>query len=672
MQFTIGKKLGMGFALILVLMVLSAWIAYWRIKDMEHSTTTVVEESFPNVSACLSIQNSLNRSLAALRGYMILGDDKTAAARFKKQRSEAWTAIDTEMQRLEQFYKGTGTPEERRHFSIVQSTLPELRKAQQEIEDVAQSDNNIVAHQILTEQAAPKSQEVLQAITRMIDAEDALQASPERKKLLKHMADFRGSFARAVASLRAYLLSGKGAYRTEHEAHMTANQVAYDEMEKQSEQWMGPQVPSWAQLKKSRNDFLPLPEKMFQARSAPDWNKASHLLETEAAPKAETIDTSLKALKTAAQESMKKDRSKLESASGVAITTLVTATLIAIALGVLVAFLLSRKLVRSIGEMVTGVEAVASGDLSRPALPANEQDELGQLASGFNHMILALKQLTGQIHAVTENVHSACAQIQASSQEQATTTREQAATTQEITSTMQEVSQSGQQIVEKAKDVLRTAEAASSATREGIKAVQSTTRTMDHIREQVEEVAETIVTLSERAQAVGEIISTVNEIAEQSNLLALNASIEAAEAGEDGNRFSVVANEMKNLADQAKECTVQVRTILSDIQKGINTSVMLTEEAVKRVEVGKEQADVGEQTIREMHETTESSAQAFQQIIGAANQQQIGFEQVSQGMLDISQATEQTATGTSQLNEAVASLMALSEQLKTAVGQYRM
>ena len=111
----------------------------------------------------------------------------------------------------------------------------------------------------------------------------------------------------------------------------------------------------------------------------------------------------------------------------------------------------------------------------------------------------------------------------------------------------------------------------------------------DHHPVAVEEVAENIVALSEKTQAVGEIIATVNDVAERSNLLALNAAIEAAAAGEQGNRFSVVANEMKNLADQAKDSTVQVRTILSDIQKGINSSVMLTEEAVKRVESGKQQ-----------------------------------------------------------------------------------
>jgi len=194
---------------------------------------------------------------------------------------------------------------------------------------------------------------------------------------------------------------------------------------------------------------------------------------------------------------------------------------------------------------------------------------------------------------------------------------------------------------------------------------------VEGIRGQVEQVAENIVALSGRTQAIGELIATVTDIAERSNLLALNATIEAVSAGEQGNRFSVVANEMKNLADQAKECTVQVRSILGEIQKGIHASVMLTEEAVKRVEKGKTQTEATDTTIRRMSETTVSCVQAFQQIVGGTNQQQIGVSQVAQGMEGIRQAVEQTATGISQLEKASSGLSALSHQLQSAVRRYQ-
>ncbi len=195
---------------------------------------------------------------------------------------------------------------------------------------------------------------------------------------------------------------------------------------------------------------------------------------------------------------------------------------------------------------------------------------------------------------------------------------------------------------------------------------------MEAIHEQAEAVAQNIVSLSEKTQMVGDILATVNDIAEQSHLLALNAAIEAAAAGEHGRSFSVVAGEIKNLADQSKAATVQVKTILGDIQKEINTSVMLTEEAVKRVDLGRHQADVAASAIRNMTANIDQSVQAFQQIVAGTNQQQIGFENVMQAMKDLSRASEQAATSTRQTEKAAANLTDMGAQLRTATEGYRL
>jgi methyl-accepting chemotaxis protein len=388
-------------------------------------------------------------------------------------------------------------------------------------------------------------------------------------------------------------------------------------------------------------------------------------------PKAREIKVAAEQLTSAAEAREKLAREQLDAASQTTVVALGTAALIGIVIGCGVAAMLSRRIAVTVRSLADRARQISEGDLRGQPVPLRGADELGQLADGFNVMLANLRDLTGQIRSVSENVNSATSQISSSAKQQAASTKEQAATVQEITTTMQEISQSGGQIVARAKEVAAVAEQASSASKSGIDAVQNTNRTMEAIRDSVEEVAENIVALSEKTQAVGEVISTVNEIAEQSNLLALNASIEAAEAGDEGNRFSVVAGEMKNLADQAKECTVHVRKILGEIQKAINTSVMLTEEAVKRVESGKQQADVSENVIRQITSTTEESIQAFQQIIAATNQQQVGLEQVARGMQDIDQAAQQTATGTGQLEQAAVNLSAMSKQLRTAVASYK-
>ena len=328
-----------------------------------------------------------------------------------------------------------------------------------------------------------------------------------------------------------------------------------------------------------------------------------------------------------------------------------------------------RSITIPLGLFMRFVERVGRGDLTQEAL-ITTHDEVGMLGENLNQMVLGLRNVASRTRTVTENLGSSAAEILASTQAQASSTAEQAAAIQQTTATMEEISNSGSQISEKARQVAAEAEAVSTTSASGLQAVVDTGRTMEAIREQAESVAETVVALSEKTQAVGEIIRRVSEIAEQSNLLALNAAIEAAAAGEQGRSFSVVANEMKNLSDQAKDATVQVRSILGDIQKGINTSVMLTEEAVKRVEMGKRQSDTTERTIKEMANSILESVHAFQQIVAATNQQQIGFDQVTQAIQNIRLATDQTALGTRQLEKAAASLNELGQQLRDAVAQY--
>ena len=336
-----------------------------------------------------------------------------------------------------------------------------------------------------------------------------------------------------------------------------------------------------------------------------------------------------------------------------------------------VGFLIQRSITGPLASFMQFAGRVGAGDLTQLA-KIETADELGELGESLDQMVVGLKDVASQARFATENLTSASAEILASTQQQAASTGEQAAAVQQTTITMEEITQSGAQISERAKQVAASAEATSAASSAGLQAMENAKRTMEGIREQAEAVAENVVGLSEKTQAIGEIIATVNDLAEQSHLLALNAAIEAAAAGEHGRSFSVIASEVKNLADQSREATVQVRGILGDIQKGINSSVMLTEEAVKRVDSGKTEAEVADRTIRTMTDNIQQSVQAFQQIVAGSNQQQIGFAQVAQAVRDIGQASQQTAASTQQLEKAALNLTALSQQLQKAVDRYQL
>ncbi|KQP13434.1 methyl-accepting chemotaxis protein [Methylobacterium sp. Leaf93] len=341
-----------------------------------------------------------------------------------------------------------------------------------------------------------------------------------------------------------------------------------------------------------------------------------------------------------------------------------------VVLSIVVTGLIRRGVVKPLEEVMAFAEHVGSGDLTR-TLPRTGSDEIGRLASTLNTMVSGLADLARTNRAATSDLNAAAAEIRASAQEQAASVEEQFAAVQETAATVDEITHSGAQIGKRASEVIATAQSTAQISRAGLRAVADTAKAMDAIREQAEAVAGNIVSLSEKTQAIGEIITTVNDISERTHLLALNAAIEAAAAGESGRSFAVVASEMKLLADQAKAATAQVRTILSEIQRGINTSVMLTEEAVKRTMTGKARSDTTQRTIEEITAKVEESVQTFQQIVASTNQQQLGIEQVMGALQNIRQASQQTAAGTREVEAASANLTELAQALLTLADRYR-
>jgi methyl-accepting chemotaxis protein len=343
---------------------------------------------------------------------------------------------------------------------------------------------------------------------------------------------------------------------------------------------------------------------------------------------------------------------------------------LAVAIAIAVALALRRAVVGPLDEFGRFVADVGQGELGA-LTTAGGPAEIARLGASLNAMTEGLRTLARSNREATANLNASATEIRASTQEQAASVEEQLAAVQETAATVDEITHSGSQITRRAQEVIAAAQVTAQSSGAGLGAVQDTVRAMDLIREQAERVAENIVQLSERTEAIGEIIATVNEVSERSHILALNASIEAAAAGEAGRGFAVVATEMKSLADQAKDATREVRGILGNIQRGISSSVMLTEEAVKRVTAGRERTRVAQSTIEEMGGRIQESIQTFQQIVASTAQQQIGIEQVTLALQNIRQASQQTAASTRQLDQAAGNLAGLAEQLVGLTGRYR-
>lgn len=278
------------------------------------------------------------------------------------------------------------------------------------------------------------------------------------------------------------------------------------------------------------------------------------------------------------------------------------------------------------------------------------------------------RSITSQLRDATARLSSSSAEILATTTQLASSASETATAVSEATATTEEVKQTSQLSGEKAKNVMESAQKAASVAQQGKDAVAQNVDAINRIKSQAELVAESIVKLSEQTQAIGEITTSVNDLAEQSNLLAVNAAIEAAKAGEQGKGFAVVAGEIKSLAEQSKQATAQVRTILTDIQKAANAAVMATEQAGNAVGAGVKQAAVAGESIGNLADIVMEAAQAATQVAASSQQQLVGIDQIASAMENIKQATQQNVAGAKQAEKAAQDLNELGLKLKEIAG----
>ncbi|MHB1567281.1 MAG: CHASE3 domain-containing protein [Acidiferrobacter sp.] len=276
-----------------------------------------------------------------------------------------------------------------------------------------------------------------------------------------------------------------------------------------------------------------------------------------------------------------------------------------------------------------------------------------------------------EIRASIAVLASSAAEILAATTQVAAGATETASAVSETSTTVEEVKQTAQLSSQKAREVSESAQKAAQVAHAGRKVVEELGDGMNRVREQMEAVAESIVRLAEQSLAIGEITATVNDLAEQSNLLAVNASIEAAKAGEHGAGFTVVAQEIRNLAEQSKQATAQVRTILSDIQKATGTAVMAAEQGSKVVEAGVKQSASADDTIGMLADGVAEAAQAATQIAASSQQQLVGMDQVALAMENIKQASAQNMASTRQAEVSAHSLHELGQKLKQLIERYR-
>jgi methyl-accepting chemotaxis protein len=273
------------------------------------------------------------------------------------------------------------------------------------------------------------------------------------------------------------------------------------------------------------------------------------------------------------------------------------------------------------------------------------------------------RSLSSQIGAAVQHVQSSSAELQAAANQQATGSKEQSTAMNEISTTLNELLVTTRQIAESAQRVAQIAEQAVAAARAGDGTVTLARESISGIRRQVDQVVSHMLELGTKSQQIGAVLEIVSELAEQTNILAINATIEAAGAGEAGQRFAVVADEIRKLADRVAGSTKEIRTLIDDVRGAVNTTVMSTETGSKAVDAGSRQFDDVAAAFRQIAQLVATTTEAAKEIGLSTKQQATAVEQVNVAITNVAQTTRETEASSGQTLQTASQLTGLSRDL---------
>ncbi|AOZ10249.1 methyl-accepting chemotaxis protein [Cupriavidus malaysiensis] len=351
-------------------------------------------------------------------------------------------------------------------------------------------------------------------------------------------------------------------------------------------------------------------------------------------------------------------------------TSIEVALVVAVLAAIVCGYLLLRAITVPMQSIVSLLGGIRGGDL-RLRMALRRHDEFLAVEEGFNQMSGELTGLVSQAQRSAIQVTTSVNEIAATARQQQATATETAATTTEIGATSREISATSRDLVRTMSEVSGAAEQTAGLAGTGQAGLSRMEGTMQHVMDAAGSVNAKLATLNEKAGNINQMVTTIAKVADQTNLLSLNAAIEAEKAGEYGRGFSVVATEIRRLADQTAVATYDIEQMVREIQSAVAAGVMGMDKFSEEVRRGmSEVTQVGDQ-LSQIIGQVQSLAPRVQMVSEGMQAQANGAEQINQALMQLSEAAQQTVESLRQSGQAIDELTLVSNELRAGVSRFK-
>jgi len=365
---------------------------------------------------------------------------------------------------------------------------------------------------------------------------------------------------------------------------------------------------------------------------------------------------------------------------------LTVAGVAALALALAGAFLISSRLTKPITVTARVAQRIASGDVAeakRQLAAASPDghgegragfdvaDEMSELLEGFEVMAASLDALIGQVHRSGIQVNTSTTQIAAAAHELEAAVAQQASSILEVTATSKQIAATSGDLLATMGTVSQAVSRAGASAEAGHGELNRMGTAVRQLIQATGSVSSRLGVMSDRAGKISTVVTTINKISDQTALLSLNAAIEAEKAGEYGKGFSVVAREIRRLADQTAAATDEIESVVREMQSSVSGGVMemdkFSEEVRRRVD---EVASVAKQ-FGTIIDHVQALGPQFQNVNAGMQAQTEGAQQISEAMVQLSQAADRTRESLTDFKQVAVQLRGAVQALQGEVSRFK-
>jgi methyl-accepting chemotaxis protein WspA len=353
-------------------------------------------------------------------------------------------------------------------------------------------------------------------------------------------------------------------------------------------------------------------------------------------------------------------------------TTNLVVSLLAVTALVFTKYLVARSIVRATDVLNDRVRELASGASDLTArVPVATRDELGVLAESINAMIAKIQGIVGKVRESSLQLLSVASEIAATARNQEQTVNTMATSTTQVAASVREISATSKDLSGTMNEVSQSAAHASDLATAGRENTTKMAAEMKQLVESTASVSAKLGMIREKADSINAVVTTITKVADQTNLLSINAAIEAEKAGEYGRGFLVVAREIRRLADQTAVATLDIETMVKQMQDAVSAGVMQMDKFADEVRSGVGQVTKINQMTWEIITEVQNLSGRFQLVNEGMRNQATGAQQINDAMGQIADAARRTAQAIQEFEKATGHLRGSVEGLNAEIAQFK-